>query len=83
MLTQRQAALQGKITDQMAEVARQEGVTPEFIRDGVAKGTICIPANINHKNLVPRGWAKAFPPKSTPISVLLPLSRIPLRNWTN
>lgn len=63
MLTQRQAALQGKITDQMAEVARQEGVTPEFIRDGVAKGTICIPANINHKNLVPRGVGEGLSTK--------------------
>ena len=55
METQRQAALKGKITDQMAEVARQEGLTPEVIRDRVAKGTIAICANINHKNLVARG----------------------------
>lgn len=63
MMTQRQAALQGIITDQMAAVAKQEGVTPEFIRDGLAKGTICIPANINHRNLVPRGVGEGLSTK--------------------
>ena len=63
MMTQRQAALKGIITDQMTAVARQEGVTPEFIRDGIAKGTICIPANINHKNLVPRGVGEGLSTK--------------------
>ena len=63
MMTQRQAALKGIITDQMAAVAKQEGVTPEFIRDGIAKGTICIPANINHKNLVPRGVGEGLSTK--------------------
>ena len=52
METQRQAALKGKITDQMAEVARQEGLEPEVIRERVARGTIAICANINHKNLI-------------------------------
>ncbi len=55
MATQMQLARQGVITDAMKIVAEQEHVTPEFIREGVAKGVIAIPANINHKNLVPRG----------------------------
>ncbi len=55
MATQMQLARQGIITDAMKIVAEQEHVTPEFIREGVAKGVIAIPANINHKNLVPRG----------------------------
>lgn len=55
MATQMQLARQGIITEQMKSVAEQEGLTPEFIREGVAKGTIAIPCNINHKNIVPRG----------------------------
>ena len=55
MATQMQLARQGVITEAMKIVAEQEHVTPEFIREGVAKGTIAIPCNINHKNLIPRG----------------------------
>lgn len=55
MATQMQLARQGVITEAMKLVAEQEGVAPEFVRDCVAKGTIAIPCNINHKNLVPRG----------------------------
>ena len=55
MATQMQLARQGIITDAMKIVAEQEHVTPEFIREGVANGTIAIPCNINHKNIIPRG----------------------------
>lgn len=55
MATQMQLARQGVITEAMRTVAEQEGVSPEFIRNGVAKGTIAICCNINHKNLIPRG----------------------------
>ena len=55
MATQMQLARQGVITEAMKLVAAQEHVSEEFIREGVAKGTIAIPCNINHKNLVPRG----------------------------
>ena len=54
-MTQLEMAGQGIITPQMEEVARYEGLEVEFIRQGVAAGTIVIPANINHKNLTPRG----------------------------
>ncbi len=63
MQTQRQAALAGIITDAMKQVAKQEHVTPEFIREGLAKGTICIPANINHKGLIPRGVGEGLSTK--------------------
>lgn len=55
MATQMQLARQGIITDAMCTVAQQEGVSEEFIRAGVAEGTIAICANKNHKNLIPRG----------------------------
>ena len=55
MATQMQLARQGIITDAMRTVAQQEGVSEEFIRAGVAEGTIAICANKNHKNLIPRG----------------------------
>ncbi|MES0278803.1 MAG: phosphomethylpyrimidine synthase ThiC [Dehalococcoidales bacterium] len=54
-MTQLEMAGQGIISPQMEEVARYEGLEAEFIRQGVAAGTIVIPANINHQNLTPRG----------------------------
>jgi len=35
-------------TSQMLEVARQEGLSPEFIREGIARGEIIIPKNKKH-----------------------------------
>ena len=55
MATQMQLARKGIITEAMKQVAAYEGVTEEFIRKGVAEGTIAIPLNINHKNVTPRG----------------------------
>ena len=55
MATQMQLARKGVITDAMRTVAEYEGVSAEFVRDGVAKGTIAVCCNPNHKNLVPRG----------------------------
>ncbi|MEG0377671.1 MAG: phosphomethylpyrimidine synthase ThiC, partial [Eubacterium sp.] len=46
-MTQILQARAGKITEEMEKVALIEGVTPEFIRDGVAVGHIVIPKNIN------------------------------------
>lgn len=44
-MTQMLKARAGKITEEMEMVALQEGVTPEFVRDGVAAGRIVIPKN--------------------------------------
>jgi phosphomethylpyrimidine synthase len=52
-MTQREAALAGTITPAMIDAAHQEGLKPEAIRDGLAKGTLAIPANIGHTNLDP------------------------------
>jgi phosphomethylpyrimidine synthase len=54
-MTQLEIARSGKISEAMAAVARTEGLDAEFIRQGVAAGTIVIPANINHANLIPGG----------------------------
>ncbi len=54
-MTQLELARKGIISPQIKIVAEYEGLEPEFIRQGVADGTIVIPANINHKTLVPRG----------------------------
>ena len=54
-MTQLEIARQGKISPRMEAVAKVEGLDAEFIRQGVAKGTIVIPANINHLNLVACG----------------------------
>jgi len=54
-MTQREAALSGQITPAMRRVAEKEGLDPEFIRTGVALGSICIPANPAHERLDPVG----------------------------
>ena len=46
--TQMRFARQGEITDAMRFVAEREEVTPEIIRDEVARGRLVIPANIRH-----------------------------------
>ncbi len=54
-MTQLESAREGIISPQMRLVAEHEGVEAELIRQGVAEGTIIIPANIKHTNLVPCG----------------------------
>jgi len=62
-MTQLELAKQGTISPQMKLVAEQEGVDAECIRQGVANGTIVIPANINHTNLVPCGIGQGLKTK--------------------
>lgn len=47
-VTQFERARAGEITPEMHHVAKKEKVTPEFVRDEVARGRAIIPANINH-----------------------------------
>ena len=51
--TQIHYARKGVITGEMEYVAKREGLTPEVIRDEVARGRMIIPANINHRSLEP------------------------------
>ena len=55
MSTQMQLAREGKITDVMRQVAAEEQIEAEVLRDRVAWGTVAIPANIHHTNLKARG----------------------------
>jgi phosphomethylpyrimidine synthase len=48
MATQIQAARKGEITPEMKFVAERESLTPELIRDEVARGRMVIPANVHH-----------------------------------
>jgi phosphomethylpyrimidine synthase len=51
--TQMHSARKGIITEEMRHVAKREKVTPELIRDEVARGRMVIPANIHHTGLEP------------------------------
>ena len=51
--TQMHYARKGQITGEMQFVAQRERLTPEFVRDEVARGRMIIPANINHTSLEP------------------------------
>jgi phosphomethylpyrimidine synthase len=52
-MTQREAALAGRITPEMAQAAQAEGLAPEVIRAGLAQGTLVVPANPGHTGLKP------------------------------
>src|SRR4051794_18718096 len=46
-------ARKGRITEEMEYIAFKEKLTPELVRDEVARGRMIIPANINHPELEP------------------------------
>lgn len=62
-MTQRQEALKGNITPQMAEAAKDEGRSPEEIRAGVAQGVIAIPFNPSHINVKAVGIGRGLKTK--------------------
>ena len=51
--TQMHYARKGLITGEMEYVAKKERLSPETVRDEVARGRMIIPANINHSALEP------------------------------
>jgi len=59
-VTQMHYARMGVITEEMQYVAQRERVSPELVRDEVARGRAIIPANIRHRNLEPMGIGIAF-----------------------
>ena len=61
--TQMYYARRGEITQEMSYVARIEGLSENLVMDGVAKGSIIIPANINHINLKPMGIGRKLKTK--------------------
>ena len=62
-MTQLELAKEGIISPQMQVGAQYEGVEAEFVRQGVAKGTIVIPANTKHTSLIPRGIGQGLKTK--------------------
>ena len=52
-MTQLEYARRGVVTEKMRIAALSEGVPPEFIRDGIAAGTIVLCHNIKHANGTP------------------------------
>ena len=62
-MTQLEMARKGSISAQMRRVAEKEGLKPEFILDGIAQGTIVVPANVGRDNLDPCGIGKGLSTK--------------------
>ena len=61
--TQMYYARRGELTKQMSYVAKVEGVSENLVMDEVAKGSIIIPANVNHMNLKPMGIGRKLKTK--------------------
>ena len=53
--TQMEAAKKGIITPEMKTVAEKEYTDAETIREKVADGCVCIPANVRHTSLSAEG----------------------------
>ncbi|MCL5982403.1 MAG: phosphomethylpyrimidine synthase ThiC [Firmicutes bacterium] len=62
-MTQREKALQGIITPEMEQAAAVEGVSAEIIRQGLAEGTVVLPANPRHRCLEPRAIGRGLKTK--------------------
>ena len=52
-MSQMHFARKGMVTEEMAFVAHKEKISAELVRSEIAKGTMIIPANINHPELEP------------------------------
>ena len=70
--TQMDAAKKGIITKEMEIVAEKEGIAAEVIRERVARGTVAIPCNKNHKCISPEGVGEGL---RTKINVNLGISK--------
>ncbi|MEA2013489.1 MAG: phosphomethylpyrimidine synthase ThiC [Verrucomicrobiota bacterium] len=58
--TQLEAAKKGILTEEMRNIAEKEYLSTKLILSEVASGRIVIPANHNHKNLLPIGIGKSL-----------------------
>lgn len=59
-MTQLEAAKSGRISEEMEICAAREGVSPEFIRKGVADGCIVVVRNNLHKEIMPLAVGKGL-----------------------
>lgn len=62
-MTLLESAVQGKTTTEMEQVALKEGVNPEFVRQGIAKGTIVLLGSSRRQNVRPVGIGKGLKTK--------------------
>ncbi len=62
-MTQIEIAKAGRRTPEMRRVANDEGVSVDFIRKGLVRGTIVIPKNIGHRLEKPCGIGKGLKTK--------------------
>ncbi len=58
--TQMQAAKHKHVTKEIAQVAKEEGITEQELLLLVASGQVAIPANMNHKSLHPYGIGRGL-----------------------
>lgn len=70
--TQMDAARKGIVTREMESVAKSENMDVQELRALVAEGKVAIPANKNHKSLVPQGVGQGL---KTKINVNLGISK--------
>jgi phosphomethylpyrimidine synthase len=59
-VTQLHYARAGVITEEMEFAAIREGLSPELVRNEIARGRAILPANINHPELEPMVIGRAF-----------------------
>jgi phosphomethylpyrimidine synthase len=59
-MTQLERARRGELSPQMQSAAELDRVEPELIREGLASGTIVLPANRNHQSLRPAAIGKGL-----------------------
>jgi len=60
MVTQIEAAKKGQITEEIRVVARDEGVSPQMLRQRLAEGTVIITRNVRRENVHPIGIGKGL-----------------------
>src|SRR5256884_13442 len=59
-VTQMHYARRGEITPEMEFVALREGMSPELVRDEIARGRAILPANVNHPETEPMMIGRRF-----------------------
>lgn len=62
-MTQYQLAVRGEISPEMTAAADRDGVAPELIRDGLASGTVVLPANCRRRRARPAAIGAGLPIK--------------------
>ena len=70
--TQLEAARKGILTKEMKVIAKEEFIDEKILIERIAKGEIAIPANKNHKSILPKGVGTGL---STKINVNLGISK--------